>query len=273
MGQMVWRMAFAFASYLLINRERMKDDLKYQYNYSDLDPILYNFAGREIKAKKILAVLSDYLPEGLDKLNLLDIGSSTGIITYLLSSSFSSAIGIDIDENAVTYSKTHFQSDKLKFLVADSMQLPFQDNTIDVVNCTQVYEHVPDSKILIQEIYRVLKPRGICFFSAGNRIVWMEGHYNLPLLSVMPKFMAHGYMRLMGKGKYYYETHLTYWGLKRLVRKFSIIDYTRTVIQYPEKFTATDMITEGSRKQKLYLFILKIAYWACPNYIWILKKP
>jgi len=77
MGQMVWWMEIALASRLFINRERMKAALKYQHNYSDIDPVLYDFAGREIKAKKILAVLSDYLPEGLDQLRLLDIGSST----------------------------------------------------------------------------------------------------------------------------------------------------------------------------------------------------
>ncbi len=251
----------------------MKSALKYQHNYSDIDPILYDFAGREIKAKKIQAVLSDYLQEGMDNLNLLDIGSSTGIITHLLSGSFLSTTGVDIDEKAIAFAQKNFQNEKLKYLVGDSMNLPFQDESFDVINCTQVYEHVPDSKILIKEIFRVLKPGGICFFSAGNRLVWMEGHYNLPLLSVMPKFMAHGYMRLMGKGKYYYETHLTYWGLKRLVRKFAIIDYTKKVIRYPDKFCANDMITQDSAKQKFYLFILKIAYWVCPNYIWILKKP
>lgn len=74
----------------------------------------------------------------------------------------------------------------------------------------------------MDEIYRVLRPGGVCFLAAGNRFVFMEAHYHLPFLSVIPKWMAHKYINLFKKADYYYETHLTYWGLKKLVSKFDI---------------------------------------------------
>lgn len=42
----------------------------------------------------------------------------------------------------------------------DIHQIPFTENTFDVVFCNHVMEHVEDDKLAMQEIYRVLKPNG-----------------------------------------------------------------------------------------------------------------
>ena len=79
---------------------------KFQFNYSSIykNDTLYNYENRLIKAKKIIAVLEDYLPE-LGKLSILDIGCSTGLITNFLSNYFSKTMGVDIDEKAIEYAK------------------------------------------------------------------------------------------------------------------------------------------------------------------------
>jgi ubiquinone/menaquinone biosynthesis C-methylase UbiE len=244
----------------------------YQYNFSKSHPVVFNISEREQKANKIISILSDYFGTSLNHLNLLDVGSSIGIMTFLLSKHFNQTIGIDIDENGVKYAEEHFKNDNLLYQIGDSMNLSFPDNHFDVVNCAQVYEHVPDSKKLMSEIYRVLKPGGICFFSAGNRFILIEDHYKLPFLSAIPKKLANIYLRLLGRGTYYYETHLSYWGLKKITSDFQLIDYTKKVIEYPERYSATEMIKPNSLKQKIILIFLDYLYWLCPTYIWILKK-
>jgi len=245
---------------------------QYQYDFSKHHDELYNIKERRQKANKILAVLGDSTQDNLETLNLLDIGSSTGIMTKLLSKSFKNTVGIDIDKTAVDYAKQNFECPNLHFFIQDSMNIEFTENSFDVINCSHIYEHVPDSKQLMNEIYRVLKPGGICFFAAGNRLVFMEAHYKLPFLSVVPKWLAHKYIRLFKKADSYYETHLTYWGLKKIVSKFEINDYTKKIIRNPEKYYATEMVKENSILQFLYLTIISIAYFICPTYIWILKK-
>lgn len=43
---------------------------------------------------------------------------------------------------------------------ADICNLPFEDNSFDVILCNHVLEHIPDDTKAMQELYRVLKPNG-----------------------------------------------------------------------------------------------------------------
>jgi SAM-dependent methyltransferase len=132
---------------------------------------------------------------------------------------------------------------------------------------------VPDARALLDEIYRVLRPGGACFFAAGNRFVLIEEHYHLPLLAAIPKRLAHHYIRWAGKADYYYENHLSYWSLKKLVARFDVVDYSRRVVADPERFHATDMIAPGSLKQRVALAVYDHARWLFPTYLWVLRKP
>ena len=99
----------------------------------------------------------------------------------------------------------------------------------------------------------------------------MEPHYHLPLLSVLPRPLAHRYMRLMGKGDYYHEKHFTSWTLKRLCLDFDIVDYSAKVIGDPKKFGVDYMLQAGSLKWKVANAMAQYAKWATPL-IWILQK-
>lgn len=228
-------------------------------------------ASRERKAKKVLAILEDSFG-ALESLSLLDIGCSTGFMSRQYAGSFKNVVAVDVDAPAVQFAARHNATDNLSYLEMDSQRLAFADASFDAVSCTHIYEHVPDPGALIWEIYRVLKPGGVCFFTAGNRFSLMEPHYRLPLLSVIPKPLAHLYLKLLGRGNHYYETHLSYWGLKQLVKAFVINDYTMDVVKQPLKYYAEDMIVPGSLKQVFVLAFLRCAYWLCPTYLWVLRK-
>jgi SAM-dependent methyltransferase len=43
---------------------------------------------------------------------------------------------------------------------ADICNLPFEDQSFDVIFCNHVLEHIPDDKKAMQELFRVLKPNG-----------------------------------------------------------------------------------------------------------------
>jgi len=249
----------------------MTEKRGYQLHLSRGDYILKDIKGRTQKFKKILSVLQDFHP-GAQSLNCLDIGCSSGIITSLLAEHFSMAIGFDIDQEAVQYAKGHFSSPRVQFLISDSMALPFQDNSMDVIVCNHIYEHVPQADQMMDEVYRVLKEEGFCYFSAGNKYMIMEGHYHLPFLSWLPKSFAHLYLNFAGKGEFYYEQHLSFRGLKQLVRKFRIHDYTLSVIRNPKHFFATDLLDPKSFLYKWIHILARYLYPWIPTYIWVLTK-
>ena len=173
-----------------------------------------NRRARGKKALTIIAVLRDFYSGDIENLTVLDIGSSTGIIARVLSNHFGKVVGINIDKPAVEYAANQFSDRNISFSVADSMDLAFEADQFDVVICAQVYEHVPDAAQLMREIHRVLKPGGVCYFAAGNRIMLKGPHYRLPFLSIIPISLAKRYVRLTGKGNIYYEHHLTFRGSK-----------------------------------------------------------
>jgi len=47
---------------------------------------------------------------------------------------------------------------------ADICQLPFEDDSFDMILCNHVLEHIPDDQKAMQELYRVLKPGGLGIF-------------------------------------------------------------------------------------------------------------
>jgi len=72
--------------------------------------------------------------------------------------------------------------------------------------------------------YRVLKKEGSVIFQQGTNI-WLLKALRSSFLSWRFKRVAHLYLRITGKGHFYYEEHRSL-GLKRLVRKFRVHDYT-----------------------------------------------
>jgi len=251
----------------------MLTNKKYQENFSEILPkAMFDRETREKKAKTMVAVLRDFLDSNFQSLLVLDIGCSTGIITNYLAKYFGKLIGIDIDEKAIKYARDNFIKENLVFETGDSMNLNFSQNMFDIVICAHVYEHVPDANRLMQEIHRVLSPGGVCYFAAGNRLNIYEPHYNLPFLSIIPRQLANAYLKIAGKGKLYYEKHLTYWELKKIVRNFERIDYTEKVIDNPHFFHTDYMIRDNTKKAGLAKFILRYAYFLSPGYIWLLRK-
>ena len=53
---------------------------------------------------------------------------------------------------------------------ADICNLPFSDQQFDWVVCNHVLEHIPNDKIAMQEIYRVLKPGGTAILQVPLRL-------------------------------------------------------------------------------------------------------
>lgn len=63
----------------------------------------------------------------------------------------------------INYTTTDLLS-PLADVKADICNLPFNDNSYDIIFCNHVLEHIPDDTKAMQELYRVLKPNGLGIF-------------------------------------------------------------------------------------------------------------
>ena len=243
----------------------------YQYDFSVGNAPMHDVEGRARKALTMVRILDDALGGRFADAEVLNLGCSTGIIDDVLAQHARRVLGIDIDAPGVAAAQAQHRRPNLEFRLMDGMRLELPDASFDVVICSQVYEHVPDPARMLAEIHRVLRPGGVCYFAATNRLRVMEQHYYLPFLSIVPVPLAHWYLRLLRRGTHYHERHLTYWSLRRLVARFAIEDYTRRAVDEPERFGTAYMVGSGLKRSVVRAFA-RVAYWAFPGYLWVLRK-
>ncbi len=256
------------------NNQKGKLDMVYQKNYLLLAPEQADWEARKQKAKKIISIIKDFLDSyggmPISQAEMLEIGCSAGGMSEVFAKHFKYVTATDIDTDALKIAKSRNVYKNVQFQFSDSMELIFKKETFDIVICNHVYEHVSDAKKLMQEIYRVLKPGGICYFSGPNKYILIEPHYSLPFLSWFPKKVADYYVRLFDKGKLYYESPLSYSKLRKISAQFQIFDYTVKVVKYPKRFSMTypmDGVIAFIPEFVFYIFLYNM-----PSFFWILKK-
>jgi ubiquinone/menaquinone biosynthesis C-methylase UbiE len=230
------------------------------------------YASRESKAKKISAILQDFLGPDLSKFNCLDVGCSSGGITNNLANQFRTIVGIDIDRVAVVEAQSISKKSSTQYALASGSSIPFKDSSFDVVICAQVYEHTKEQTALTEEILRILHPGGVCFFSGPNRLAVMEEHYWLPFLSWLPRPIANLYMKALQRGNEYDAYPLFYWQIRRLWNGFTIHDYTIKMIHHPNRFAVNNKLSNHSWVKNIPARFLSVLSPFFPNYNWILKK-
>jgi len=100
---------------------------------------------------------------------VLDLGCGTGVLTNEISGFTDEVIGIDSSPAMVKKAKELFPH--LEFIVMDACSLDWKDH-FDAVFSNAVFHFIKSQDILLDNIYKVLKPKGllICEFGASGNI-------------------------------------------------------------------------------------------------------
>lgn len=115
------------------------------------------------------------LPETLStKASVLDMGCGPGTnLNRLLRLNlpFARYVGIDLSPTMLKWRRRQNTSNQ-GFVMANSMRLPFEACSFDVVLSTWMFSHIPEPTRVIQEAQRLLRPGGwlivACFTRTGG---------------------------------------------------------------------------------------------------------
>ena len=103
--------------------------------------------------------------------SVLDIGCNKGYGTELLAANASNVIGVDVSQKAIETARNGCQNTKIEFQTIDGKNLPFENDTFDVVVGCQVIEHIADVSSFMTEVTRVLLPGGLALFTTPNAVI------------------------------------------------------------------------------------------------------
>jgi ubiquinone/menaquinone biosynthesis C-methylase UbiE len=104
---------------------------------------------------------------------VLEIASGTGRVTRHIRERIGAAaklIASDISEDMLAEAKKKLSHLDIDWQHIDAQQLPFNDNSIDLVVCCFGYMFVPDKPKAFAEVYRVLKPGGMFLFTTWDKL-------------------------------------------------------------------------------------------------------
>ena len=142
-----------------------------------------------IKRKIVSKIL-----QPLQGLLILDLGCGGGSYTALLEKS-NRVIAMDLSLVSVEKTKLLREHQGMN-LVAQILQLPFPDNIFDAVVAFDILEHIDRDEGAVQEIHRVLKPKGKLLFVVPEDMTLFSpidvanGHFRRYSLESIRKLLA-----------------------------------------------------------------------------------
>lgn len=159
--------------------------------------------------------------------------------------------GIDSSEKLIQIAQKKYP--QANFRVADSLNLPFKENSFDKIYSIAVFHHIPSKELRIKflkECQRVLKKDGKLILTVWKFHNKKERHL----------LLRYTILKIIGKSKLDFKDILEPWGNQtlRYYRWFSRRELTRLVKSTGFKIEKTGIIknTRGSR-QNFYLIARK----------------
>lgn len=97
---------------------------------------------------------------------VLDVACGTGEWLQAAYESGAHIFGVDLSEKAISFCRQSHPEGEFQATSAEN--LPFDDESMDVISCLGSLEHFPDKPAALAEMYRLLKPGAYLVISVPN---------------------------------------------------------------------------------------------------------
>jgi len=243
-------------------------------------------------ARETVAMVARELPDAEPR-KVLEIGSSTGVNCLALQQHYPSAdiIGLEPESEAIEVAEQlarmcgHPQP---SFVCGVGEEIPLPDQSVDLIVCSTVIEHVYDVEKVIMEMGRVLRPGGNLYLAAPNYVWPKEPHLKIWGLPLLGKPLLRLAARLQGKTEQIgFLDHLqlvTPWKIERSFRTagLSYTNYNR--IKALRVMERSESVKAYQKVRTLLLFLnrlgiakpvvsLAISVGVYPSLLYFAKQP
>ncbi len=116
--------------------------------------------------RRLDIVFNELLPGDIRGKRLLDAGCGTGHFSRSAAERGAKVTSMDIGERLLEKVAEKCETERI---VGSVLQMPFEDNSFDLIISTEVIEHTPTPYAAVSELYRVLRPSGILALTVPNR--------------------------------------------------------------------------------------------------------
>jgi ubiquinone/menaquinone biosynthesis C-methylase UbiE len=110
---------------------------------------------------------------GSNSWRILELGCGTGRLSVERAKQHSFLVGVDMSKSMANIASSRFRNARLKNLalvLGNANAIPFSDNSFEGVYAILLINLMPDYRITLKEISRVLVPGGILVFNVPNLI-------------------------------------------------------------------------------------------------------
>lgn len=94
-------------------------------------------------------------------MKVLDAGCGDGVLSLMMLEKGAEVVGVDLSSPNIDSAKKRAGRESVQFVLGDVENLPFPDNSFDLVVSSHVLEHLPDFDKGLREVMRVTKKRAI----------------------------------------------------------------------------------------------------------------
>jgi 2-polyprenyl-3-methyl-5-hydroxy-6-metoxy-1,4-benzoquinol methylase len=129
---------------------------------------------------------------------VLDIGCAAGTQCMAWAELGHSVHGLDVNEPLLELARQRAAKAGLKinYQLGSALQLPWRDQSIDILLSLELLEHVEDWQSCLREFNRVLRPEGVIFLATSNKLCPIQYEFNLPAYSWYPEIIKRHYLRV-----------------------------------------------------------------------------
>lgn len=177
--------------------DAMKDRVRKGYDGAITDDIhLYDELGLKHYTKIAQDLIVDVELEGKE---VLDVGCGSGILSMLMMERGASrVVGGDISKSMLEKFQKKaadqgYGQDRIEIRWLDSEELPFGNNSFDIVVSSMMLELVPNQEQVVAEMARVVKPGGTVAFSTHG-----PEHYYELIEAALNAIRIRDFLRLLG---------------------------------------------------------------------------